>query len=145
VVKIADTLRRRGTRKDQTVTFLFVLIESSAQAVGLRGEGKMPRIYTTADYIVKEGRFLILSAFSGDRCAEVGADVVEGSNEANEIAVSLQDPECRRWRSDSYSIHDGFIIANSKDSHDCAQALFVLNREEAEECLARFLDDLNAY
>jgi len=105
----------------------------------------MQRIFTEADYKVRQGRFLILSALSGDRCADVDADVAEGSDQANEIAASLEGPACRRMRSDSYSIHEGFIIANSNDSHDCAQALFVQSREEAEECLARFLDDLNAY
>ncbi|MGB7266415.1 MAG: hypothetical protein WBC92_12940 [Terracidiphilus sp.] len=105
----------------------------------------MQRIFTAADYKVKQGRFLILSALSGDRYAEVAADVVEGSDEANEIAVSLHDHGCRRTTSDSYSIHEGFIIVNSNDSRDCAQALFVQSREEAEESLARFLDDLNSY
>jgi hypothetical protein len=105
----------------------------------------MQRVYTTADYKLKRGRFLILSTLRGDKCTEVADDIDEGSEAANEIAVSLQDPERRASKVDNYSIHEGFVIINSTNSRDCAQALSAHNRKEAEECLARFLDDLNAY
>ncbi|MGD0482476.1 MAG: hypothetical protein ABSA42_20070 [Terracidiphilus sp.] len=105
----------------------------------------MPRIYTTTDYEVKYGRFLILSAISGDKCMEVGADVVEGSDKLIQIAARLQDAGDHLKNYDNYWIHEGFIIVNSHDSHDCAETLFAKICEEAYESLTRFVADLNAH
>lgn len=105
----------------------------------------MQKIYTTADYEVKQGRFLIFSTSSGDKYTEVAADVLDGTDEAYQIAVKLQESGNSLNDGDTYWIHEGFVIANSRDSHDCAATLFVISREEATESLARFLADLNAY
>lgn len=105
----------------------------------------MQRIYTTADYEVKQGRFLILSSMSGDRYIEVPAQVVDGTDEADQIAASLQDPGTHLLVSDGFSIHEGFIIVNSHNAYDCVGTLFAKTREEANESLTRFLGDLNAY
>lgn len=111
----------------------------------LRQNRQMQKIYTTADYEVRQGRFLILSSISRDRYTEVGAQVVEGTDEADQIAVSLRDPGSHPQVSDSYFIHEGFIIVSSNDSRECAEILFVKCRDEANGSLTRFLADLNAY
>src|ERR1700722_7894767 len=90
-----------------------LLLNLPLRQSALEEKRKMQKIFTIADYKLKQGRFLILSTISEDRCTEVDADVVEGSNKADEIAGSLQDPGCRRTNGDSYTIHEGFIIANS--------------------------------
>lgn len=106
----------------------------------------MRRTYTSADYEIKQGRFLILSTMSGDKYTEVPACIVEGSDEADRIAFGLQDSgNDHLIKSDSYLIHEGFIIASAKDPRGCAAILMVKEQSEANESLTRFLDDLNAY
>lgn len=105
----------------------------------------MQRIFTTADYEVKQGRFLILSTLSGDRYIEVAADIIDGTDQAYQIAVRLQGSNSHLKGDDTFWIHEGFIIAHSKDSHECAEALSVKTRAEANEVLTDFLADMNAY
>jgi hypothetical protein len=105
----------------------------------------MQTVYTTGDYEVKQGRFLILSTFREDKYTEVCAQIVDGTDEAYKIAVSLQNGGSPLQANDSYSIHEGFIIVGSHDSRNCAQTLFAKTREEANESLTRFLADLNDY
>jgi hypothetical protein len=105
----------------------------------------MRRIYTTADYEIKLGRFLILGTISGDKYVDVPAGLVEGTDEAYQIALALRGSNDGLITSDSYVIHNGFIIASVKDPRDCAAILFVKEAQEASELLGRFLDDLNAY
>lgn len=103
----------------------------------------MRKVYTTADYEVKQGRFLILSAFRGDKYTEVGTDIVDETDEAYKIAIILQNSVGHLQENISYWIHEGFIIANSHDYRECAGTLFAKTREEANESLTRFLADLN--
>lgn len=104
----------------------------------------MQKVYTTTDYQVKRGRFLILSKLEGDMCTEVGADVVDGTEKAYRIAVGLQASGNHLEGNNSYWIHEGFLIARSNDPHGCALTLNAESHEEATEELTRFLADLNA-
>ena len=104
----------------------------------------MPKLYTTTDYELNQGRILILSTVSRDKCIEVAADVVDGSDKARQIAVRLQVAGDHLKNSDSYWIHVGFIIVNSHNSRDCAQVLFAKTLEEANESLTSLIADLNA-
>jgi hypothetical protein len=121
------------------------LLNLPLEAPACEEKGQTQKIFTTANYKVKQGRFLILSTFSRDSYTEVGPDVVDGSNEAYRIAVKLLGSGSDLESTDNYWIHEGFLIANSIDPRDCAQTLAVQSRDEADEALARFLDDLNAY
>jgi hypothetical protein len=105
----------------------------------------MRKTFTTADYDTKHGHFLILSTLGGDKYTEVSAHIVDGTDEAHAIAVRLKNAGSDLEVSESYWIHEGFIIVTSNESRDCAEALFVKNREEANEALSRFLADLNSY
>lgn len=106
----------------------------------------MRRAYTSADYEIKQGRFLILSTIGGDKYTGVSVSTVEGTDEADRIAFDLQGTGSGPLiGSNSYLIHEGFIIASAKDPHSCAAILMVKERTEANKSLARFLDDLNAY
>jgi hypothetical protein len=106
---------------------------------------KTQKTYTTADYKVKQGRFLILSTISGDKYTRVAVDIVDETDDACEIAVGIRGSCSHLKGSDRYWIHAGFIILNSGDFRECAAVLFVKTREEANESLTHFLTDLNAY
>jgi hypothetical protein len=75
----------------------------------------------------------------------VGADVADESDKLIPIAARLQDAGDHLKNYDNYWIHEGFIIVNSHDFHDCAETLFSKTCEEANESLTRFVADLNAY
>jgi hypothetical protein len=105
----------------------------------------MPKLCTTTDYELNQGRILILSTVSRDKCIEVAADVVDRSDKARQIAVRLQVAGDHLKNSDSYGIHVGFIIVNSHDSHDCALTLSANIREEANNSLTYVVADLNAH
>jgi hypothetical protein len=113
--------------------------------VGLRGERKMQRVFTTADYQIRHGRFLILSTLDGDKCTEVAAEIVDGTDEANQLAVKLQGSGSHLKGKSCYFIHKGFIIVHSSNFHDCALILDAESHEAANEELTRFLTELNAY
>ena len=143
-------LKTRSTVSDIRVVGLRVEFLSLSDlplktAITEKREAAMRRTYTTADYEVKQGRFLILSSLGGDRYAKVNAAIVDGTEEAYRIAVSLQGTGCQLKGTDRYWIHDGFIITSSHDAGDCAQVLTDITWEEANESLTRFLADLNAY
>jgi len=104
----------------------------------------MRRTYRTADYEIKQGRFLIVPSRSGDKYVEVASDVRIGTDEAREIALKGKESSSYLKGNEGYWIHEGFIIVNSKDFRDCTEILFVSSCEEANEALSRLRANLNA-